>query len=67
MCRQARTTAASYDSKDAEFRAIQPGDLYLELELALPPANTEKARELYQTMAREFSSFNPREQMGAQR
>ena len=44
-----------------------PGDLYLELELALPPANTEKARELYQTMAREFSSFNPREQMGAQR
>ena len=44
-----------------------PGDLYLELELALPPANTEKARELYQTMAREFSSFKPREQMGAQR
>ena len=42
-----------------------PGDLYLELELALPPANTEKARELYQTMAREFSSFKPREQMGA--
>ncbi len=44
-----------------------PGDLYLELELALPPANNEKAREVYQTMAREFSSFNPREQMGAQR
>ena len=43
------------------------GDLYLELELALPPANDEKARELYQTMAREFSSFNPREQTGAQR
>jgi curved DNA-binding protein len=44
-----------------------PGDLYLELELALPSANSEKARELYQTMAREFSSFNPREQMGGQR
>ncbi len=43
------------------------GDLYLELELALPPANDAKARELYQTMAREFSSFNPREQTGAQR
>ena len=43
----------------------EAGDLYLELELALPPANTEKARELYQTMAREMSSFNPREQMGA--
>ena len=44
-----------------------PGDLYLELELATPPANTEKAREVYQAMAREFSSFNPREQVGGQR
>ena len=43
-----------------------PGDLYLELELALPPANNDKARELYQTMAREFSSFSPRAHMGAQ-
>jgi len=47
--------------------ATEPGDLYLEIELAVPPANNEKARELYQTMAREFSSFNPRERMGAQR
>jgi curved DNA-binding protein len=30
------------------------GDLYLELELALPPADTAKARELYETMAREL-------------
>ena len=45
----------------------EPGDLYLELELALPPASNDKARELYQTMAREFSFFNPRERMGAQR
>ncbi len=43
-----------------------PGDLYLELELATPPAKDDKAREVYQTMAREFSLFNPREQMGAQ-
>jgi len=43
-----------------------PGDLYLELELATPPAKDDKAREVYQTMAREFSSFNPREPMGAQ-
>lgn len=39
------------------------GDLYLELELALPPADDEKARQLYQTMAREMSSFNPRRHM----
>ena len=46
--------------------ATEPGDLYLEIELAVPPANSEKARDLYRTMAREFSSFNPRERMGAQ-
>lgn len=37
-----------------------PGDLYLVLEIVLPPANTPKARDLYRTMAREFA-FNPRQ------
>jgi curved DNA-binding protein len=41
-----------------------PGDLYLELELALPPADSDQARKLYETMAREMP-FNPREKMGA--
>jgi curved DNA-binding protein len=36
-----------------------PGDLYLELDLVLPPANTEAARELYRAMERE-TKFNPR-------
>jgi len=40
--------------------AAQPGDLYLVLELVLPPADTAKARELYETMARELA-FNPRQ------
>ena len=35
------------------------GDLYLELEVVLPPASNPKARELYQAMARDFA-FNPR-------
>ncbi|WP_426208404.1 DnaJ C-terminal domain-containing protein [Massilia sp. TWP1-3-3] len=35
------------------------GDLYLELEVVLPPASSPKARELYQTMARDLA-FNPR-------
>ena len=39
------------------------GDLFLELELALPPADDEKSRQLYETMAREMSSFNPRRHM----
>jgi curved DNA-binding protein len=40
------------------------GDLYLMLELVLPPADTERARQLYETMARELD-FNPRAGMGA--
>jgi curved DNA-binding protein len=40
-----------------------PGDLYVLLEVAIPPADTEKARQLYETMARELP-FNPRQKMG---
>ncbi|MCI4441188.1 DnaJ C-terminal domain-containing protein [Tibeticola sp.] len=36
-----------------------PGDLYYELELTLPPADTPKAREIYETMARELP-YDPR-------
>lgn len=38
-----------------------PGDLLLDIQVALPPANTPKARELYETMARELA-FDPRGQ-----
>jgi curved DNA-binding protein len=44
--------------------AATPGDLYLLLEVALPPADTARARELYETMAREMA-FNPRKQTGS--
>jgi curved DNA-binding protein len=36
-----------------------PGDLLLEIRVVLPPADTPKARELYETMARELA-FDPR-------
>lgn len=36
-----------------------PGDLYLVMEVVLPPASNPKARALYETMARELA-FNPR-------
>jgi len=36
-----------------------PGDLYLVTEVVLPPANTPRARALYESMARELA-FNPR-------
>jgi curved DNA-binding protein len=44
--------------------AHPPGDLYLVLEVVLPPADNDKARQLYETMAREFASFNPRAKIG---
>ncbi|NTV09675.1 MAG: DnaJ domain-containing protein [Zoogloea sp.] len=39
------------------------GDLYLVLEVVLPPASSPKAREIYQTMARELD-FDPRRGLG---
>ena len=39
----------------------KPGDLLLDLQVVLPPADTARARALYETMARELA-FNPREQ-----
>jgi curved DNA-binding protein len=44
--------------------ASPPGDLYLILDVVLPPASSERARELYQAMARDLA-FNPRERIGA--
>lgn len=41
-----------------------PGDLYLELSIVVPPANTPQARALYEAMARELA-FNPRAQARA--
>ena len=43
--------------------AQSPGDLYLILEVALPPADNDRARKLYETMAREFA-FHPRARTG---
>ena len=39
--------------------ATAPGDLYLILDVVLPPANNDKARALYEAMARELA-FDPR-------
>jgi hypothetical protein len=39
------------------------GDLYLILDVVLPPADRERAKELYQVMARDLA-FNPRQALG---
>jgi curved DNA-binding protein len=41
----------------------EPGDLYVELEVVLPPADNDKARELYKTMAHDLA-FDPRQRGG---
>lgn len=43
--------------------AAEPGDLYAVLKIVLPPANTDKARRLYEEMARELA-FDPRRHFG---
>jgi curved DNA-binding protein len=40
-----------------------PGDLLLDVQVVLPPADTAKARELYERMARELA-FDPRADVG---
>ncbi|NND00540.1 MAG: J domain-containing protein, partial [Gammaproteobacteria bacterium] len=39
------------------------GDLFVILTIALPPANTERAKEIYRDMERELT-FNPRKHLG---
>ena len=40
--------------------AATPGDLYLELHVALPPATTEAQRQAYRAFAQAFPHFHPR-------
>ena len=48
--------------KGRGFPAKPPGDFYATLQIALPPADSAKAKELYKRMARELD-FNPREHL----
>ena len=41
-----------------------PGDLYLLLEIALPPADSDAARAAYEALAKASTSFNPRRHLG---
>ncbi|HHH44766.1 MAG TPA: J domain-containing protein, partial [Gammaproteobacteria bacterium] len=40
-----------------------PGDIYVTPRITVPPANTDKARELYRKMEQELA-FNPRSKLG---
>lgn len=43
--------------------AREPGDLYVVLQIALPPADSDEARRLYREMAEKLA-FNPRKSLG---
>jgi len=42
-----------------------PGDFYFVLQIALPPADSEAANQLYRDMAAQLKSFQPRAKLGA--
>jgi len=42
-----------------------PGDLYLLLEIVLPPADSDAARQAYEQLAAASTDFNPRRHLGA--
>lgn len=44
--------------------AATPGDLYVVVQIALPPAADTAAREFYESMAKQFQAFNPRSRLG---
>ena len=43
-----------------------PGDFYVVLQMAIPPADTESGKAFYGNMAEQFKSFNPRNELGVQ-
>ncbi len=60
--------AGSYQGRKLRLRgrgipSKKPGDFYVVLQIALPPADTEKAKEIYRKMAEELP-FNPRAGLG---
>jgi curved DNA-binding protein len=50
--------------KGRGFPGRTPGDLYLLLEIALPPADGDGPRAAYEQLARATATFNPRRQLG---
>lgn len=44
--------------------ASTPGDFYFVLQVAVPPADSDAAKALYQSMATQFKSFHPRSKLG---
>jgi curved DNA-binding protein len=50
--------------KGRGLKGKTPGDLYLLIEIALPPADNDATRKAYEQLAQAASSFNPRQHLG---
>lgn len=50
--------------KGRGFAGTPPGDLYLLLDIALPPADSDAAKLAYAQLAQASASFNPRRHLG---
>ncbi|TPG26684.1 DnaJ C-terminal domain-containing protein [Variovorax guangxiensis] len=50
--------------KGRGFAGTPPGDLYLLLDIALPPADTDAVKQAYAQLAQASASFNPRRHLG---
>ena len=44
--------------------AKQPGDFYVVLQIALPPADSDDAKAAYEAFSKAFPGFNPRSRLG---
>ncbi|RYF83861.1 MAG: J domain-containing protein [Comamonadaceae bacterium] len=51
--------------KERGFPGKTPGHLYLELELVLPPADSDATRAAYEALAKASAGFDPRRNLGA--
>jgi curved DNA-binding protein len=45
---------------------VTPGDFYFVLQILVPAADTDSAKAFYESMAKQFNSFNPRAKLGGQ-
>jgi curved DNA-binding protein len=58
------TTGRKLRLKGRGLPGTTPGDFYFVLQITLPPADTDSTKAFYESMARQFKSFNPRARLG---
>lgn len=60
----ASATGSKLRLKGRGIPGTPPGDFYVVLQIALPPAESETLQAAYRNLAEQFKSFNPRAKLG---